>query len=255
MIEEKGSLMVGVVYSNGISNAWANVAAFVPKLLAAIVILIVGYIVAKIIAKILTKVLQRIGFDHLVERGGIKKALAKSQYDAAAILAKLVFYTIMLFVLSTAFGVFGNNPISQYLKAIIAYLPLVFIAIIIVVVAGAIAAAVKLLIENTLGELSYAKILANCASGLVMAFGIIAALDQLKIAATVVNAVLYATLVAIVGVIIVAVGGGGIKTMSSRWEKAGAKYDEEKPRVQEKLQSAPSLKDQAADAKAAVTPN
>lgn len=242
--------MTGVVYSNGISNAWANVATFVPKLVAAIIILIIGYIVAKIIAKVLTTVLQKVGFDKLVERGSVKKALAKSNYDAAAILAKLVYYTIMLFVLSTAFGVFGTNPISQYLKAIIAYLPLVFVAIIIVIVAGAIAAAVKMLMENTLGELSYGKVLANSASGLVMAFGIIAALDQLKIATTVVNAVMYASLIAIVGVIIVAVGGGGIKTMATRWEMTAQKYDEEKPKVQAQVRTAPSFQDQAADAKA-----
>jgi hypothetical protein len=42
----------------------------------------------------------------------------------------------MLFVLSTAFGVFGNNPISAYLHAVIAYLPLVFVAIIIVIKGG-----------------------------------------------------------------------------------------------------------------------
>lgn len=246
--------MIDVTYSNGLSHAWANVATFFPKLLAAIAIMVIGYIVAKIIAKVVREILRKIGFDALVERGGIKKAMAKSNYDAAAILAKLVFYAIMLFVLSTAFGVFGANPISGYLKAIIAYLPLIFVAIIIIVVAGAIAAAAKMLITNTLGELSYATLLANAFSGLIMAFGVIAALDQLKIAATVVNAVLYATLIAIVGVIIVAVGGGGIKTMSSRWEKLAAKYDEEKPKVQAQMSSAPSLRDQASDAAAAVTP-
>ena len=51
----------------------------------------------------------------------------------------------MLFVLSTAFGVFGTNPVSDYLHAVIAYLPLVFVAIIIiiVVIASAIAAGAK----------------------------------------------------------------------------------------------------------------
>lgn len=246
--------MTAFIFSNGLSHAWSNVAAFIPKFLAAIAILIIGYIVAKIIAKVLREVLRKVGFDALVERGGIKKALAKSNYDAAAILAKLVFFAMMLFVLSTAFGVFGSNPISGYLRAVIAYLPLIFVAIIIIVVAGAIAAAVKLLIENTLGELSYATVMANAFSGLIMAFGFIAALDQLKIAATVVNAVLYATLVAIVGVVIVAVGGGGIRTMATRWEKVAAKYDEEKPKIQSQIRTAPSVQDQAAQAKTTYLP-
>src|ERR1700712_924448 len=130
-------------YSTGVSNAWSNVATFVPKLIAFLIILIIGYVVAKAVAKVLTTVLQKVGFDRVVERGGIKKALASIEYDAASILAKIVFYAIMLFVLSAAFGVFGNNPISSYLRAIVAYLPLVFVAILIVVIASAIAAAAK----------------------------------------------------------------------------------------------------------------
>ncbi len=232
-------------FGTGVSNAWSNVATFVPKLVVFLLILIVGYLVAKAIAKILAKVLQRLGFDRLVERGGVKHALDRSSYDAAGILAKIVYYAIMLFVLSTAFGVFGTNPISDYLRAVIAYLPLVFVAIVIVVIAAAIAAGAKSLIENSLGGLSYARVLANLASGFILAIGVIAALDQLHIAANVVNAILYAALAALVGIAVVAVGGGGIKTMSQRWEAVAARYDEEKPRIAAAARNAPSPSDQA----------
>jgi hypothetical protein len=218
-----------VNFGAGVSNAWSNVAAFVPKFAVFLLILIVGYLIAKAIAKILSKVLTRVGFDRLVERDGVKRALDRSSYDASGILAKVVYYAIMLFVLSTAFGVFGSNPISDYLRAVIAYLPLVFVAIIIVVIAAAIAAGARTLIENSLGGLSYARVLANLASGLILAIGVIAALDQLHIAAAVVNAVLYAVLAALAGIAVVAVGGGGIKTMAQRWEAVAARYDEEKP--------------------------
>ena len=233
-----------VNFGTGVSNAWSNVATFVPKLAAFLVILIVGYLIAKAIAKILSRVLTRVGFDRLVERGGVKRALDQSSYDASDILAKIVYYAIMLFVLSTAFGVFGSNPISGYLHAVIAYLPLVFVAIVIVVIAAAIAAGAKTLIEGSLGELSYARVLANLASGFILAIGVIAALDQLHIAADVVNAVLYAALAALVGIAIVAVGGGGIKTMSQRWEAVAEKYDEEKPRITAAVRNAPPVADQ-----------
>ena len=150
----------------------------------------------------MSKVLTRVGFDRLVERGGVKRALDRSSYDASGILAKVVYYAIMLFVLSTAFGVFGSNPISDYLRAVIAYLPLVFVAIVIVVIAAAIAAGARNLIENSLGGLFFARVLANLASGLILAIGVIAALDQLHTAAAVVNAVLYAVLTAPPGIAI-----------------------------------------------------
>jgi hypothetical protein len=93
------------------------VATFVPKLAAALLILLVGYLVAKTLASILNKVLERVGFDRVVERGGVRQVLARSKYDPSDILAKLVFWTIMLFVLQLAFGVFGSNPISDLLRA------------------------------------------------------------------------------------------------------------------------------------------
>jgi len=236
----------------GLNNAFSTVVSFVPKLVLFLVILLIGYIVAKALAKVLDKVLERVGFDRLVERGGIKRALAQSKYDASGILSKIVFYAIMLFVLSTAFGVFGPNPISTYLTAIIAYLPLVFVAILIVVVSAAIAAAVKVLIQSTLGGLSYGKTLANVASAVIIALGVVAALGQLHIATNVVNAVLYAALAAVVGIAIVAVGGGGITPMRARWEKSLASYDAEKPRMAEASRNAPSALDQAQAAAARV---
>jgi hypothetical protein len=229
------------------SDALDTALEFLPKLIGFLLILIIGYIIAKIIAKIVAKVLQKVGFDKAVEKGGVKTALDKSQYDASDILAKIVFYAVMLFVLSTAFGVFGENPISDYLAAIIGYLPKVFVAILIIVIASAIAAAAKGLIQNSLGGLSYGKIIANVVSALILALGVIAALDQLQIAQNVVNAVLYATLAALVGVIVV--GGGGIKPMTSRWEQTLAKYDEEKPKLAEQVRNAPSVKEQAAQAR------
>ncbi len=241
---------LAIDYKTGLNNAWSNIATFIPKLVVFLIILVVGYIVAKAIAKILTKVLQKVGFDNLVERGGVKKALANSEYDAAGILSKVVFYAIMLFVLSTAFGVFGTNPISGYLHAVIAYLPLVFIAIVILVIGAAIAAAAKALIENSLGGLSYGTLLANAASTVIIALFAIAALDQLHIAQNVVDALLYATLAAVVGVVIVAVGGGGISTMSARWQAMADTYDQEKDVMRQQVRSAPSIREQAQQAKA-----
>ncbi|GAB3555771.1 hypothetical protein GCM10027404_33130 [Arthrobacter tumbae] len=222
----------------------ATVVEFVPKLLLFLVILIVGLLIAKAISKALSKLLERVGFDRAVERGGVKKALAKSSLDASDIIAKILYYTLVLFVLQFAFGVFGPNPVSDLLRGIIAFLPKIIVAIIIVIIAAAIAAAVKSLIQNTLGGLSYGKVLANIASIFILGLGIIAALNQVEIATTVTTPILIAVLSAIVGVIIVGVGGGLIKPMSQRWETYLNKAEEEAPRVKAEAQTSPSAKDQ-----------
>jgi hypothetical protein len=236
-----------VNFSTGLSNAWSEVATFIPKFVVFLIIVIVGYFIARALEKIVSRILIRVGFNRLADRGGIKTALAHSKYDASGILARIVYYAIMLFVLDVAFGVFGSNPISGFLHAVIAYLPLVFIALVVIVITAAVAAAVKSLIENSLSGMPYASVLGNLAWGFILALGIIAALDQLHIAQNVLDAVLYAALAALAGIAIVAVGGGGIKTMSQRWEAAAARFDAEMLRIAA-ARNAPGLTDQARQA-------
>jgi Flp pilus assembly pilin Flp len=226
----------GVDVGGSLSNALTNVFSFVPKLLIAIVIFVIFYFIAKALEKIITKVLQKVGFDDLVERGGVKTALEKSQYDAASILAKLVFYVVVLFGLSEAFGVFGaNNPISSYLKAIIAFLPKAFVAIVILVIAAAIAAGVKTFVDSALGGLSYGSALATTASAIVIFFGLVAALNQIGVATAITTPIEYAVLAMLTGVVIVGVGGGLIVPMRQRWENALQKVADEAPTVRDNL--------------------
>lgn len=230
--------------------ALTNVVTFVPKLLAFLAILIIGVLIAKAIAKVVSKLLERVGFDRAVERGGIKKALERSKFDASDIVAKIVYYALVLFVLQLAFGVFGPNPISDLLTQIISFIPSLIVAIIIVIVAAAIAAAVKTLIQGTLGGLSYGKTLANIASLFILFLGVVAALNQIGVATTVTTPVLITILAVIGGVIIVGAGGGLIKPMQQRWESYLSKAEAEAPKIREQAKSAPSVKDQAADAAA-----
>ena len=220
---------LAVDFQGGIENAWSNVAAFVPKLVAALVIVLVGYLVAKLISRILDRILERVGFDRVVERGGVRQVLARSKYDPSDILAKLVFWTIMLFVLQLAFGVFGSNPISDLLRGLIAYLPNVFVAILIIVVAAAVARAVTDLLSNLLSAMQGGQLLARGAGIAILVFAAFAALDQLQIAPRIVTGLWYAILAAVVGSVIVAVGGGGIRTMQRYWERTASRAEQRAP--------------------------
>lgn len=238
--------------TSALTSALSTIATFVPKLLMFLVILVVGYLIAKTVAKALSALLERAGFDRAVERGGVKKALAQSKFDASDIVAKLIYYTVMLFVLQLAFGVFGPNPISSLLRDVIAFLPSLIVAIIIVVVAASVAAAVKTLIEGTLGGLSYGSALANIASAFVLLLGVIAALNQVGVATTVTTPVLVAILATLSGVVIVGVGGGLVRPMQQRWEGWLVKAEDEAPRIREHAASAPSPTEQARSAVANV---
>lgn len=222
---------------DALNDMWRSVATFAPKLVAFLLILIIGLIVAKLVSKAVDKILERVGFDRAVERGGVKRALANSQYDASTIAGKIVYYALVLFVLQLAFGVFGPNPISVLLTGVIAFLPKLFVALIIVVVASAIAAAVRDLLSNSLSGLSYGRLLANLASIFILGLGIIAALNQIGIALTVTLPVLITILATLGGILIVGVGGGLIKPMQGRWEDYLQRADEERRTLRDRAQS------------------
>ena len=220
---------LAIDFRGGFEDAWSNVATFVPKLAAALVVLIVGYFIAKLISRLTNRILARVGFDRAVERGGIRQALARSKYEPSDILAMIVFWAIMLFVLQLAFGLFGPNPISDLLRGLIAYLPNVFAAVLIVVIAAALARVVTDLLSSLLSSVQGGQLMARGAGIAILVFGAFAALDQLRIAPRIVAGLWYAVLAIVVGSAVVAIGGGGIRTMQRYWERTAGRVEERRP--------------------------
>ena len=69
----------------------------------------------------------------------MKSALERSRLDASDILGVITFWSVFLIALQLAFGVFGPNPVSDLLHGLIVYLPNVFVAVVILVIAAALA--------------------------------------------------------------------------------------------------------------------
>ncbi|MGW5755108.1 mechanosensitive ion channel family protein [Nocardia rhamnosiphila] len=222
---------LAIDFQQGFSDAWSSIATFVPKLIGFLVILVVGWIIAKVVEKIVDKVLERVGFDRLVERGGIQRMLERSKYDASDLLGRLAFYAILLIALQMGFGVFGPNPVSNLINGIVAWLPRAAVAILIVVVAGAIAHAVSDLVRNALGGLSYGPMIGRIAAVFIWGIGIVAALNQIGVATTVTTPVLIAVLATLGGILVVGVGGGLVRPMQQRWEGWLSGLEEEMPSV------------------------
>lgn len=220
-----------------LTDFWRSVLLFIPRAIAFIVILVVGWLIARAVLKIVDAALERVGFDRAVERGGIKRALERTKYDASDILAKLAYYAVLLFTLQFAFGVWGPNAISDLIRGVISWLPRAFVAIVIVVIAAAIANAVRDLVTGALGGLSYGKILGDLTAVFILALGIIAALNQVGIATTVTTPVLIAVLATVAGILIVGVGGGLVKPMQDRWGGWLDRMAEESRAIREQRQA------------------
>jgi hypothetical protein len=230
-----------------IGDAIGSIIAFIPALLAFLVVLGVGYLVAKGLQKLTDAVLERVGFDRLVERGGVRRWMARTRFDASDLIARGVFWVAMIFVLQLAFGVFGPNPVSAILNGLIAYLPNVFAAALIVIVAAAVAAVVRDMISAATGALSYGRMLANGTAIAIMVVAGFAAASQLGIAPAIVNGLFFAILAAVVGIAVVAIGGAGIIPMREYWSRTLHRVEAEAPVIRQEVRAAPERVERRAE--------
>lgn len=212
--------LASINFSQGVSNAWNTVAAIVPKVAAFIVIMVVGWFLSKLIARVCDRVLRRLGFEKAAERGGISRALEHSKYDTTSLVAKVIYYGLLLVTLQLALGVFGTTPVSTMIHSVVAWLPKGLVAVALVVVAAWIARVVRDLVASALSMLSYGRLLGTLCGGAILALGIIAALGQADVATTITGPVLDASLLTVAGILVVGVGGGLIHPMRQRWERA-----------------------------------
>jgi Conserved TM helix len=213
-------MLADIDLGQGVQNAWDHIITFVPKLLGFAIILVIGYFIAKALSKLADALLERVGFDGWVERGSLKQAFERSKFDASDTIGVVVFWAVFLVALQLAFGVFGPNPISDLIQGMVAFLPNIFVGVVILVVASAVAKVVTDLLSTTLAPVSGGRWIARAAGFAILMIGVFATLNQLQIAPEIVNGLYYAILVIIAGSAIVAIGGGGIQTMRGYWERA-----------------------------------
>lgn len=210
--------MLAVEWSQGIEDAWSDLAGFAPKLIAAIVVLMVGWFIARIIRKVVEKILEKIRFDQYVDKAGIGAPVERAGYpDSGKLLAKLIYYMIMLTVLQLAIGVFGDSAVNEAFDGLIAFIPKLFIAIIIVVITGVVANTVRSLVEPAVSHLGVGPLLAKAAFVAIWVIGGFAAFDQLEVASDTVDTLFQTVAYSLGLILVIKFGVGGIWAARDRF--------------------------------------
>jgi hypothetical protein len=161
-----------------------QIVAFLPRLAAALGILMVGLAIAKMVERGTDIALHRIGFDGWMREGGVTEALerAGTTLDPSSVVAKLVFWTMMLLVILLAANALGIAAVSVLFGELLAYIPSVITAVIVLVLGILLGEFVKDLVLAAAGDLPGAHNLARAAKGAVILLAIFMALEQLDIA-------------------------------------------------------------------------
>ncbi|MBV9270259.1 MAG: hypothetical protein JO165_04140 [Candidatus Eremiobacteraeota bacterium] len=183
----------------GIATAFTRLMAGIPTILGAIALLVIGWIIAGIIGGLITRLCRAIHVDTVADRIGVNNFLARARarLRASDVIGELFKWVIRLMFIEMAADQLGLHQITLTITAILAFIPNIIVAIVILGVGLFVAQLVAGGVRATASEagMSNADALAKLASWAVMAFAIIAAINELNVAPIVVNT-LYIGLVA-----------------------------------------------------------
>lgn len=140
-----------------INQMWQTTGSFVPNLIGAILILFLGWLVALIAAAAVRAVLKRTTLDNRIA-ASMGLGTDETPVNTESAVSKGVFWLIMLFVLIAFFDALGlaivTNPLNALLSTIVSFGSNLLAAAVLILLAWAIATAVRFVLKKLLGATS-----------------------------------------------------------------------------------------------------
>ena len=195
---------------------------------------------------VLTKGLRLVHFDQVAERAGISGMLqrAGTRMDAARLLATIAFWWIFLMFIDTAFNALSLPTITAYINALLAYLPRLFVAFLIVVVGALIANVVAGAVRGATAETgtTTSGLLGTLARWFILLFALLTAVTELDVAQSMIF-ILFASAVGMIALAGgLAFGLGGRETAAQMVNNWYSKNQQGAPRItQTAAQSQPQI--------------
>lgn len=245
-------------FITGLTVGLAHFFGAIPNILGALILLVIGWIIAGIVGNLVTKVCQGVHVDMVGDRVGANDFLQRSgsTLRASSIIGEIVKWVVRLVFIEMAAEQLGMPQISLVINQILGYIPNIIVAMVILGVGAFLAQLLSGIVRGTASEarIGNAALLARLTSGAVMAFAIIAALNELNVAPVVVNT-LYIGLVAAISLALgLAFGLGGRDTAARLTERWSGQLEATAKKVQSS-QPAPAVSNAAAVANAQSIPS
>ena len=165
--------------------------AAIPKILGFVIILVLGWIIAALVARVVGAVLRTVKFEELSAKSGLNGFIRSMgvKTDASGFIALVVQWFIRLIALVVAFDALGLPAVSDLLRQLLLWLPNLAVGLVVLIIGGLVANAFAALVRGASSQAGFDNpdLLAQIARVAVWAFAIIIAVDQISIAATLVN--------------------------------------------------------------------
>lgn len=170
------------------NDVWFAVVQFVPAIIAAVVIFIIGWIVGMILAKVVEQIVDVLRIDDALKASGVHEAVRDAGFSlhAGKLLGALVKWFVIIVFLIASLEILGLVRVTIFLQQVVlAYLPQVIVAVLIIILAAVVAEVVRNIVMGSAraAGVRHASLAGAIAKWAIWVFAILAALNQLGIAA------------------------------------------------------------------------
>jgi len=188
----------------------------IPRIIGFIVILIVGWLVAGLLGGAIAGLLRAVRFNDMAQRAGITGFVQRMgvRNDPSGVLASIAKWFVRLIALVVAFDALGLPAVSQILNSFLLWIPNLVVALVILVITGLAATALSDLVRGATSQGGFGNpnLFASITRFAVWAFGIVVAVNQLGVAATLINTLFMGVVGAVALALGLAFGLGGRDT-------------------------------------------
>ncbi len=200
-----------------------KVLAAVPAMLFALVIVVIGYAVAKAVGRLVEQLLGGLGFDTLPARVGLDfLPSGEGKASLSSIVGKVVMVVILLVTAQQAAEALHFGQLAGLLDTTVRYLPRLFAALAILLVALGLGKYVGNLVAQATAASGHGKLLATVTRCAILFLGIGMALDHLGVARDIVSATVWAVLGGVALALGLAFGLGGKDKAKQFIDRGGA---------------------------------
>jgi len=161
-----------------------QVGAFIGNLIVALLVFIIGWVVAAVIAKAIKQLVRATKVDVALERAGFSALFRRTGHnlDIGLVIASLVRWFVIIVFSVVSFKLIGLDVVNQFLGAVLAYIPNVIVAVIMIIVAALVADFLQKVVIGSAraANIKSAEFLGTLTRWSILIFAIFAAFAQIN---------------------------------------------------------------------------
>ena len=169
------------------TDIWFGTMSFIPLLIIALLVFAIGWVIGALLQRVVESIFNTLKVDNALKSAGLEDVVHRSGYTlkSGVFVGAIIKWFVIVAFLVAAFNVLGLSDVNAFLSGVVlAYIPQVLIAVLVLMVAVVIADALSKVVVASAraAHIKSAHLLGNVTRWAIWIFAILTALVHLQVA-------------------------------------------------------------------------